>query len=250
MIDNSHLDAKLKRAIAHVLHRKGWTQQEIATYLRISRQSVAKHLKSSCDYQPEIIQAARDGKISLQSLAYLLGVSEAKARRILKQTPKEPKSRGRPTIPKPHILNQLNADPASQHLNAAPLSDTERALIQAARAVRAFAYAPYSNYAVGAAVLTDDQRIVSGCNVENASYGLSICAERAAVFNAIASGARNILAVAVCTPDGGTPCGACRQVLLEFAPEPDNCPVWVVKPDAIVRRYTLAELLPHAFRLL
>jgi len=129
------------------------------------------------------------------------------------------------------------------------LSDSEHALIRAARAARASAYAPYSNYAVGAAVLTDDQRIVSGCNVENASYGLSICAERAAVFNAILSGARKILAVAVCTPDGGTPCGACRQVLLEFAPDPAHCAVWVVKPDEVVRRYTLAELLPHGFRL-
>lgn len=130
-----------------------------------------------------------------------------------------------------------------------PLSDTEHALLQAARAARAFAYAPYSNYAVGAAVLTDDQRIVSGCNVENASYGLSLCAERVAVFNAVASGARTILAVAVCTPDGAPPCGACRQVLLEFAPDPDSCAIWVVKPDEIVRRYTLAELIPNGFRL-
>lgn len=129
------------------------------------------------------------------------------------------------------------------------VSDIEHALIRAARTARAFAYAPYSNYAVGAAVLTDDQRIVSGCNVENASYGLSICAERAAVFNAIASGARRIVAVAVCTADGGTPCGACRQVLLEFAPDPENCAVWVVKPDEIVRRYTLAELIPFGFQL-
>jgi cytidine deaminase len=129
------------------------------------------------------------------------------------------------------------------------VSDSEHALIRAARAARAFAYAPYSNYAVGAAVLTDDQRIVSGCNVENASYGLSICAERAAVFNAIASGARKVVAVAVCTADGGTPCGACRQVLLEFTPDPETCAVWVVKPDEIVRRYTLAELIPFGFRL-
>jgi cytidine deaminase len=85
--------------------------------------------------------------------------------------------------------------------------------------------------------------------VENASYGLSLCAERVAVFNAAASGAWEIVAVAVCTPDGGTPCGACRQVLMEFARQPENCAVWIVKPDKLVARYTLADLLPYPFRL-
>ncbi|MCX7993736.1 MAG: cytidine deaminase [Fimbriimonadales bacterium] len=122
-------------------------------------------------------------------------------------------------------------------------------LTQAARAARAHAYAPYSNYAVGAAVRTEDGRIFTGCNIENASYGLSICAERVAVFNAIAAGARQIVAVAVCTPDGAAPCGACRQVLAEFAPDLNACTVWVVRPDEVVARYTLAELLPQAFRL-
>ncbi len=125
----------------------------------------------------------------------------------------------------------------------------DQLLIQAARTVRQNAYAPYSGYAVGAAVRTADGRVFAGCNVENASYGLSICAERAAVFSAIASGARRITAVALCTPDGGTPCGACRQVLLEFANDPQTCVVWVVKPDEIVGRYTLAELIPHGFHL-
>ncbi|MCS6920112.1 MAG: cytidine deaminase, partial [Fimbriimonadales bacterium] len=92
-------------------------------------------------------------------------------------------------------------------------------------------------------------RVFTGCNVENASYGLSVCAERTAVFSAIAAGARQIVAVAVCTPDGGSPCGACRQVLIEFAPQPDHCAVWIVKPDEIVANYTLAELLPYHFRL-
>lgn len=129
------------------------------------------------------------------------------------------------------------------------LSPTEQALIQAARVVRAHAYAPYSGYSVGAAVLTDDGRIFAGCNVENASYGLSLCAERVAVFSAVAAGARQLVAAAVCTPDGGTPCGACRQVLHEFAATPDQFVVWVVSPDRIVARYTLADLLPYAFRL-
>lgn len=129
------------------------------------------------------------------------------------------------------------------------LTADERALIEAARRARLHAYAPYSNYAVGAAVRTSDGRIFTGCNVENASYGLTVCAERVAVFSAVAAGAREVVAVAVCTPDGGTPCGACRQVLMEFAPAPDACTIWVVRPDELVARYTLAELLPHAFRL-
>lgn len=129
------------------------------------------------------------------------------------------------------------------------LSPTEQALVQASRAARANAYAPYSSYAVGAAVLTDDGRVFAGCNVENASYGLSLCAERVAVFSAIASGARRLAAVAVCTPDGGTPCGACRQVLLEFADAPESFAVWVVSPDRVIARYTLADLIPHGFRL-
>jgi cytidine deaminase len=129
------------------------------------------------------------------------------------------------------------------------LSPTEQALVQAARAARAHAYAPYSGYAVGAAVLTDDGRVFAGCNVENASYGLSVCAERVAVFCAIAAGTRRLVAAAVCTPDGGTPCGACRQVLLEFADAPESFTVWVVSPDRVVARHTLAELLPHGFRL-
>jgi cytidine deaminase len=129
------------------------------------------------------------------------------------------------------------------------LSSTEQALVLAARAARANAYAPYSGYAVGAAVLTDDGRVFAGCNVENASYGLSLCAERVAVFSAIAAGARRLVAAAVCTPDGGTPCGACRQVLLEFADAPESFAVWVVSPDRVIARYTLADLIPHGFRL-
>lgn len=129
------------------------------------------------------------------------------------------------------------------------LSAVEQALIRAAREARAHAYAPYSGYAVGAAVLADDGRVFAGCNVENASYGLSMCAERVAVFGAAAAGAQRLAAAAVCTPDGGTPCGACRQVLLEFAAAPDQFTVWVVSPDQVMARYTLAELLPHGFQL-
>lgn len=125
------------------------------------------------------------------------------------------------------------------------------ALIAAAMAARENAYAPYSEYPVGAAVQTGDGRIIPGCNVENSSYGLSNCAERTAVFTAACEGARTIVAVAVATEDGGTPCGACRQVLSEFAPK-DGTPMLVLLLDGngdVVHETTLAALLPMAFAL-
>lgn len=129
----------------------------------------------------------------------------------------------------------------------------ESDLIARAVDARNRAYAPYSKYRVGAAIRTDDGRIFVGCNVENASYGLSLCAERVAAFSAIAAtdDARplRIVAVAVATDDGGTPCGACRQVLSEFA-APDGVSVVLIDNDGcVVTRTTLAELLPMAFAL-
>jgi cytidine deaminase len=119
-------------------------------------------------------------------------------------------------------------------------------------AARATAYAPYSKYRVGAAVALSDGRVVTGCNVENASYGLTVCAERVAVFRAVAeTGSATLAAVAVATEDGGSPCGACRQVLSEFAPR-DGSPVPVYLVNAtgtVVRETTLKELLPLAFAL-
>ncbi len=117
-------------------------------------------------------------------------------------------------------------------------------LISAACAAREQAYAPYSRYNVGAALLADDGRIFSGVNVENVSYGLTICAERTAVFTAATAGVRKILAVAVCTENAGSPCGACRQVLHEFA---GDIPVWLVDAENNVRETSLGTLLPDHF---
>jgi len=121
-----------------------------------------------------------------------------------------------------------------------------KTLIATALAARERAYAPYSGYAVGAALLTD-KGVFGGGNVENASYGLCNCAERTAVFTAVSAGATKIEAVVVATRDGGSPCGACRQVLAEFAD--DTCPVVLVDPaGTVVLETTLGALLPHAFR--
>lgn len=125
------------------------------------------------------------------------------------------------------------------------ISDRQReGLIQAAVAVREQAYAPYSKYPVGAALLTPDGRIFTGVNVENASYGLTICAERTAVFKAVSEGCREFVAVAVATENAGSPCGACRQVLAEFA---GDVPVWLVNEKGHGRETTLFTLLPDHF---
>ena len=127
----------------------------------------------------------------------------------------------------------------------APELDT---LIAAARAVREHAYAPYSHFQVGAAVRTAEGQVYTGCNVENASYGLTICAERAAVCAAMAAGARRIVAVAVVAGENAPtpPCGACRQVLAEFGPD---MAVALAAADPAVPPLstTLTDLLPLAF---
>jgi cytidine deaminase len=127
-------------------------------------------------------------------------------------------------------------------------STAEERLIDAAVRVRANAHAPYSHFQVGAAVLTASGDVFSGCNVENASYGLTICAERAAVSAAVAAGHKQIRAVAVATAGGHSPCGACRQVLSEFGPAMDVLLVDADEPQK-VRRTSLDKLLPEQFSL-
>jgi cytidine deaminase len=123
-------------------------------------------------------------------------------------------------------------------------NDQRDALISAACEVRLNAYAPYSNYKVGAAVLTVDGQIFTGVNVENATYGLTICAERTAVFNAVTAGRPRITAVAVCTENAGSPCGACRQILVEFG---GDIPIWITNPRGEWRQSSTYTLLPDHF---
>jgi cytidine deaminase len=119
-------------------------------------------------------------------------------------------------------------------------------LIERARQARELAYSPYSRFAVGAAVLTEDGEIYDGANVENVSFGLTVCAERVAIFSAVAAGKRKFtgLAVVTDTPEPATPCGACRQVMYEFSPE-----LWVLTANLTgqQRMFRLPELLPAVF---
>lgn len=121
-------------------------------------------------------------------------------------------------------------------------------LIDAALAARANAHAPYSKFPVGAALLAASGEIFAGCNVENASYGLTMCAERVATGAAVAAGHTQIAAVAVTTAGGRAPCGACRQVLSEFGPTMDVLLVDADDPER-TRAATLDKLLPEQFSL-
>ena len=117
-------------------------------------------------------------------------------------------------------------------------------LIAQASAVRQRAYAPYSQYKVGAALLGKSGKVYLGCNVENASYSLTCCAERTAVFKAVSEGETEFTAIAIVTENGGSPCGPCRQVLSEFAP---NLTVYISSSNRAIRRTTIRKLLPDAF---
>ena len=117
-------------------------------------------------------------------------------------------------------------------------------LVALAIQARKKAYAPYSHYKVGAALLGKSGRVHLGCNVENASYSHTICAERTSVVKAISEGETEFEAIAIVTKNGGSPCGACRQVLSEFAP---NLTVYIADKEGHFRTTTLKKLLPDSF---
>ena len=126
------------------------------------------------------------------------------------------------------------------------LSDEQRQeLVQSAIEVRERAYVPYSGYKVGAAILTTAGEVIQGCNIENAAYGPSICAERTAVVKAVSDGIKDFEAIAVVTENAGSPCGICRQVMFEFAP--DMLVIIADSDGTIHEQKTVSDLLPRGF---
>ena len=123
--------------------------------------------------------------------------------------------------------------------------DERRALIDLANEARRRAYAPYSNYPVGAALRTRSGRIFTGCNIENAAYPTSMCAERVAIYKAVSEGEKEFEVITVVTPNGGTPCGGCRQVMAEFGL--DTVVLIADGGGRLVQETTVAGLLPGAF---
>ena len=123
--------------------------------------------------------------------------------------------------------------------------DERRALIDLANEARRRAYAPYSNYPVGAVLRTRSGRIFTGCNVENAAYPTSMCAERIAIYKAVSEGEKEFDVIGVVTPNGGTPCGGCRQVMAEFGL--DTVVLIADCEGRLVQETTVAGLLPGAF---
>ena len=123
--------------------------------------------------------------------------------------------------------------------------DIKKRLIEVARHARQWAYAPYSKYPVGAALLSASGKIYDGVNIENAAYPTTICAERVAIFKAVSEGERDFAAIAVVTKNGGSPCGSCRQVMAEFNPK---LPIILANEEGqITKETSLIELLPDAF---
>ncbi len=125
--------------------------------------------------------------------------------------------------------------------------EMRRELTKRALSIRERAYAPYSKYSVGAALLADSGRIYEGINIENAAFPVTICAERVAVFKAVSEGERNFTAIVVATQDGGSPCGSCRQVMHEFAPRMHV--ITVNESGDIVLDVDVSDLLPYGFSL-
>ena len=125
-------------------------------------------------------------------------------------------------------------------------------LIEQAKAAREFSYSPYSGYMVGAALLTAEGEIYTGCNVENAAYGPSNCAERTAIFKAVSEGKKEFTAIAIVggkkgsAGDYAAPCGVCRQVMMEFC-DPEKMQIIVAKSAEEYKLFTLAQLMPEGF---
>ncbi|XP_026209283.1 cytidine deaminase isoform X3 [Anabas testudineus] len=127
------------------------------------------------------------------------------------------------------------------------MTDKVKELLSKCLQAKDMAHCPYSQFPVGAAILTEDGAIITGCNVENASYGLTVCAERTAIQRAVAEGHKKFKAIAVTCDIKDNfvgPCGACRQVLMEFG---SNWIVYLTKPDGSYKETSLSELLPLAF---
>ena len=134
---------------------------------------------------------------------------------------------------------------AAGHADVKLTKEKRQELIHRAAEAAKNAYCPYSHYHVGAAILTKSGEIYSGCNIENASYSATICAERAAVFKAVSEKQTDWVAMALVTKDGGAPCGCCRQVINEFNP---NLPIFIAnEKEELVRETPLSSLLTHAF---
>ncbi len=117
-------------------------------------------------------------------------------------------------------------------------------LVKHAQKMRTFSHAPYSGYTVGASVLTEDGSIIGGCNVESSSYSLTCCAERVALFRAISEGHRSFKGLAVATENGGSLCGACRQVVWDLC---GDIPIFITDKNGKINETTSTELLPEAF---
>ena len=124
-------------------------------------------------------------------------------------------------------------------------NEQKKELVRIANQVRKWAYVPYSNYPVGAALLTESGRIYEGVNVENAAYPVTNCAERTAIFTAVTNGEKDFKAIAVVTENGGAPCGACRQVMAEFAL--DMLVIVADEQENILSEMKVSEMLPGAF---
>jgi cytidine deaminase len=143
------------------------------------------------------------------------------------------------------LISLKRGDNVTHHNSRNLTSEERRYLIDQAIIARQYAYSPYSSYPVGAAILTDSGEVFTGCNIEVASFGATVCGERTAAFKAVSEGQRAFRAVAVVTSNGAAPCGLCRQVLYEFSPH-----MVVIMADAegeLVWEGPLTDLLPHGF---